>query len=68
MNEANIQTGSVMTALLSSSKLKENLTELHIIVRTTGFKVRVEVSSQSMGINFLVVQPNIRPPNDEDSL
>ena len=36
MNEANIQTGSVMTALLSSSKLKENLTELHIIVRTTG--------------------------------
>ena len=37
MNEANIQTGSVMTALLSSSKLKENLTELHIIVRTTNW-------------------------------
>ena len=26
-----------MFAFLSSSKLKENLTELHIIVRTTGY-------------------------------
>ena len=28
-----------MFAFLSSSKLKENLTELHIIVRTTGYDI-----------------------------
>ena len=32
-------TKSYIFAFLSSSKLKENLTELHIIVRTTGFIV-----------------------------
>ena len=30
-----------MFAFLSSSKLKENLTELHIIVRTTGFIINL---------------------------
>ena len=30
-------TSSSVFAFLSSSKLKENITELHIIVRTTGY-------------------------------
>ena len=32
-----------MFAFLSSSKFKENLTELHIIVRTTGFYLKLTI-------------------------